>query len=375
MQEKSPILNRPLRVLHIISGDLWAGAESQAFTLLKHLHSSTTLHVVLMNDGELSRRLQSLDIPVTIISESEFSSIQILTKLIKIIRQFKPDVLHTHRQKENILGNAANLISSLPFGKRAASVRTSHGAPEFAPKGKQKIQVWLDNWVGKYLQQGVIAVSSELAIKLGKIFPSDKIHVIHNGVDTTELHAQKNVADFRMQDPKSLHIGIIGRIEPVKRIDIFIVMASLLLKDKTSSLSLKFHIIGDGSLRSAMEEKVSALDLSDYIHFHGHRTDMAACIYSLDAIVMCSDHEGTPMTALEALALGTPLIANSVGGLNEILEHLANFLVSPNIPDEYARKIHEALKENVAVSLDKKFTATANAQLTLSTYQNLSGRQ
>src|SRR4051812_9867197 len=328
MQEKSPILNRPLRILHIISGDLWAGAESQAFTLLKHLHRSTTLHVVLMNDGELSRRLQSLDIPVTIISESEFSSTQILTKLIKIIRQFKPNVLHTHRQKENILGNVANLISSLPFGKRAASVRTSHGAPEFAPKGKQKIQVWLDNWVGKYLQQGVIAVSNELAEKLSFIFPAEKIHVIHNGVDCDALKANATMADFRQNAPNHKHVGIIGRIEPVKRIDIFIEVANLLLKNKDAQLPLQFHVIGTGSLRSIMEEKANQLDIKEYVHFHGHREDMASCISSLDVIVMCSDHEGTPMTALEAVGLGARVVAHKTGGLIDILNGDDDLLVT-----------------------------------------------
>ena len=79
MREKSPILNRPLRVMHIISGDLWAGAESQAFTLLKHLNSSTTLHVVIMNDGELAHRLRQLHLPITLIPESTLNSLKLLS--------------------------------------------------------------------------------------------------------------------------------------------------------------------------------------------------------------------------------------------------------------------------------------------------------
>ncbi|RYY02691.1 MAG: glycosyltransferase [Gammaproteobacteria bacterium] len=372
MQEKSPILNRPLRILHIISGDLWAGAESQAFTLLKHLHRSTTLHVVLMNDGELSRRLQSLDIPVTIISESEFSSTQILTKLIKIIRQFKPNVLHTHRQKENILGNVANLISSLPFGKRAASVRTSHGAPEFAPKGKQKIQVWLDNWVGKYLQQAVIAVSADLAIKLKAIFPAEKIHIVHNGVDVNELRSTVAETDFRQREPNHIHIGIIGRIESVKRIDIFIEMASQLLNDPTIVNPLSFQIIGDGSLRLEMEKKVGDLGLGKSIFFLGHRADIAACISSLDSIVMCSDHEGTPMTALEALALGTPLIAHEVGGLIEILKDNSMLLVSDHSGAGYAATLRPITQgQKINVSLNAIFSAEQNKKNTLQLYKAL----
>jgi len=371
MREKLSILNRPLRVMHIISGDLWAGAESQAFTLLKHLHSHTSLHVVVMNDGELFRRLQGLNIPLTLIPESELSSFKILTRLITTIRTFKPDVLHTHRQKENILGNIANILASFPFKKRAPSIRTAHGAPEFLPLGKQKIQVCMDNWTGKYLQQAIIAVSEELASNLKNIFPTDKIHVIHNGVDPEDLQAQATTADFLKNAPDYKHVGIIGRIEPVKRIDIFIDMANLLMKDTALKQKLKFHIIGEGNLHAAMEEKMTRLELNDHIYFHGHRTDIASCIKSLDFIVMCSDHEGTPMTALESIALGTPLVAHRTGGLKEILAESMALLVEPNTPDRYANKIKELLLAPVSVHLDKKFIASENARRTLSTYERL----
>jgi glycosyltransferase involved in cell wall biosynthesis len=359
--------------MHIISGDLWAGAESQAFTLLKHLHTNVSLHVVIMNDGELFRRLEAVKIPVTLIPEIQLSSAQVLKRLIKIVHTFNPDVLHTHRQKENILGNLANLLAAIPFKKRAPSVRTAHGAPEFAPKGKQKIQVWLDNWVGKYLQQSVIAVSNELANKLGKIFSPDKIHVIHNGVDTAALHTEKKIADFRQQAPHSLHIGIIGRVEPVKRVDIFIDMANLLLKDNNPSRPMKFHIIGNGSLRSEMEEKINQLELGDQIHFHGHRTDMAACIASLDAIVMCSDHEGTPMTALEALALSTPLIAHKTGGLIDVLKDFPSLLVSNHSGEGYAEAVRNniLLESTFEIKLNPSYDAIKNKEDTLNLYKSL----
>ncbi len=367
-----PILNRPLRVMHIISGDLWAGAESQAFTLLKHLHRTTSLHVVIMNQGELLTRLEAEQIPVTLLRESELSSLRILIRLIRIIRTFNPDVLHTHRQKENILGSFANLFASLPFKKRAPSVRTAHGAPEFSPKGKQKIQVALNNWTGNYLQQAIIAVSSELAEKLKSLYSAHKIHVIPNGVDSEALRAQMTIADFRQQAPNHKHIGIIGRLEPVKRIDIFIEMANLLLKNNDLPQPLKFHIIGDGGLRIAMEEKVSQLGLNNEIRFHGHRGDMASCISSLDAIVMCSDHEGTPMTALEALALGTPLIAHKTGGLIDVLNNDSSHLVSNHSCEGYAAAVSAIIfKSNPEFIFNPVYKATQNKESTLSLYNSL----
>ncbi len=364
-----PILNRPLRVMHIISGDLWAGAEVQAFTLLQQLHAKVDLHVIIMNQGELSQRLQSLNIPVTLVLESQRNGLTIIRDMTHLMRQFKPDVLHTHRRKENIFGNIANCFAAIFMGKYTKSVRTSHGAPELAHIRKQRIQLWLDNWVGRYLQHAVIAVSDELAIKLTKIFSAKKIHVIRNGVDQATLLAQAHIADFRYSAPLHQHIGIVGRLEPVKRIDIFLDMAAIMVNQISSSHALKFHVIGDGKLRATMEKKAQQLGLSEHVIFHGHRQDIASCIKSLDVLVMCSDHEGTPMTALEAMALGTPLVAHNTGGLTDILQDYPELLVSSHLPESYAHKgLSLLLSDKMSVNLHPSYTAEKNMESTFNLY-------
>ena len=172
------IVNRRMKVMHIISGDLWAGAEVQAYTLLKELRTDCDLHVILMNSGELADRLRALAIPVTLLDESKMSPVKILLGMRKTMLSFRPDIIHTHRQKENILGAIANLLSVC-----AKSVRTSHGAPEFSAKGMRRLQPLLDQFIGNYLQHGIISVSEDLTKKLSRIFSSDKIYTIMNGVD------------------------------------------------------------------------------------------------------------------------------------------------------------------------------------------------
>jgi len=364
-------LTTRLRVMHIISGDLWAGAETQALTLLKHLHNTVSIHVVVMNNGELFKRLENLQIPVTLLPESELSTFYIFIKLTRLIRAFNPDLLHTHREKENILGSFANFLAALPLKKRARSVRTVHGAPEFLPKGKQKIQAALNNWTGRYLQEVIIAVSNELAEKLKLIYPAHKIRVIPNGVDRDELRAHASLADFRLLAPNHKHIGIIGRVERVKRIDIFIEMANMLLRNSGFAHSLKFHIIGDGGLRAIMEQTVKQLGLDDHIHFHGHRADIASCINSLDVIVMCSDHEGTPMVALEAMALGVPMVAHKTGGLSDILEEYPELLVCNHNAQSYAKLVLDAIERRPMVELNMRYISTANAHAINALYGHL----
>lgn len=365
------ILNRPLRVMHIISGDLWAGAEVQAYTLLKHLDPQVNLYVILMNEGELADRLKKIGITTRIINERQHSSLAIIGKIFKAIGQFKPDVIHTHRQKENILGSFANLLSVIQRGRLTPSVRTAHGAPEFNPKGKQKIQVWLDRWVGRWLQKKVIAVSQDLSKKLEGIFPAKQILVIQNGVDLESLSQQAATADFRINQPAKTHIGIIGRLEPVKRIDIFLEMAALLLNEHPR-FNWAFHVIGDGKLRKDLESQARQLGIAEDVLFHGHRNDIPSCIASLDAIIMCSDHEGTPMTALEALALGTPMIAHAVGGLKEIFMDYRQHLVSTQNPNAYADCLINLLSQNFgAASLPFTYTSTQNRDLTSQCYRQL----
>ena len=179
---------RPIRVLHIASGDLWAGAEVQLFTLAKALkdNTNTIVEIILLNHGMLEKKLLSSGINVIVLDESKLGGFAILWKLSRLINRIQPDVIHTHRIKENILGSvAARLNGNIP------TLRTSHGAPEHTPLWKhlpKRTIHWLDYICGRYLQQAIVAVSEDLAEKLRNRFPSNKIHVIKNGVDLLEIN-------------------------------------------------------------------------------------------------------------------------------------------------------------------------------------------
>src|SRR5690606_30766040 len=122
------------------------------------------------------------------------------------------------------------------------------------------------------------------------IFLDHKIHIIENGVDLESLQQAIPAKDIRATKPNAYHIGIVGRLEPVKRIDIFLRAARQLL-DRTTE-PVYFHIIGDGKLADTLKSLSNELNLSAFVKFHGHRTDPAQTIAALDLVVMCSDHEG-----------------------------------------------------------------------------------
>jgi L-malate glycosyltransferase len=370
---KPEILLPRLKVLHIISGDLWAGAEVQAYTLLTSLKDRCDLYVVLMNDGELAYKLKLANIATEIIDEQQTSGIGIIHKLTTLIKTLKPDLIHTHRQKENILTSIANLAANILPWRRIKSLRTTHGAPEHNTKGLKRIIIWLDNIAGKYAQDAIIAVSHDLARKLINTFPPRHIHIIENGIDSNTLNSLTPAPDIRAQAEDHIHIGIVGRLEPVKRVDLFIQTANQLLS-RNQQHKLMFHVIGDGKLKNDLMEMAQQLNLNEAIVFHGHRTDSTAAIAALDVVVMCSDHEGTPMTALETLALGKPLVAHSVGGLREILTDHPDLLVAHHTPEGYSRCLLQLFEHPIRTQLKRIYTSEENADRTLQLYRKLTNK-
>lgn len=362
-----------MKVLHVASGDLWGGAEAQVHTLCKYLARmpDTSVEVVLLNHGELEARLVAEGVQVNVLDETKLSSLEVLVRLRYLFKILKPNIIHTHRQKENILASFANL-----FSVKAACIRTQHGAPEFDyswTDWKKKVQVSVDRFCGGYLQKKVIAVSEELACKLQVDYPNRHVTVIKNGVDLETLEDIDADAPFALQYPNVKHIGIVGRLVPVKRVDIFLEMASELVKSEFIGRTLKFHVIGDGPLRFQLEERANQLGLSGSVAFHGHIKSVASYIKSLDVLVMCSDHEGLPMTLLEAMALGTPIVSCNAGAMREKLERNEGGMLSEeHEASSYASALHKLLSGNVIVLPTKAISALENTREVSSLYSEIS---
>jgi glycosyltransferase involved in cell wall biosynthesis len=377
-------MNEPeiIHVMHIASGDLWAGAEVQLFTLAKSQNDqqSMDVSVILLNHGMLEQRLRNSGVKVHVLDEKRLNGLQILSQLITTIHKNRPTLIHTHRLKENILGSMAALVNN-----KTPSLRTSHGAPEHRAIWynipKRAIQL-MDRFCGRYMQSKIIAVSADLADILRQSFPANKIQVIENGIDITSLPTDPKLsARSTRRDSNQVRIGIAGRLVPVKRVDLFIKTAHRLLTDKPD-LDLSFHIFGDGPLLNDLQSLNTELGTDTNVRFEGHKAQLAEELSDIDILLMTSDHEGLPMVLLEAMALKIPIIAHAVGGIPVLLDHGdCGLLVTDHSPAGYAAALGKLidsadwrarLSENAYNRVVDKYSAKNNAAEYELTYREIS---
>jgi glycosyltransferase involved in cell wall biosynthesis len=379
MNERKP-RNR-IRVCHIAHGDLWAGAEVQLASLLAALltDSRFELSAILLNDGKLGSEIRSLGIPLAILDERKHTALEIVRRMGAILRHEPPHIIHTHKYKDNILACSALIGRSHP-----SVVRTVHGITELlSGKAFAKMLFYglvdriLISWrVGK-----VIAVSSEIHSLLCRRYTSDKVIRIHNGINLHKISYKRDRYSVR----RSLGIagdecivGAVGRLTRVKGHD-ELLRAFRLLKE--SIVHSKCLIVGDGPLMSELTLLARTLGIANDVIFVGHRDDVYDLINCMDIFVLPSLHEGIPMVLLEALALGKPVIASSVGGVPEVVSHgKTGLLVKPGSAKELVQSMTLLIREKAygdvlskagqELVLDR-FSATQMANQTAAVYCSL----
>ena len=364
-----------ITVTQIISGDLWAGAEVQVYNLCKALHNSDEVAVtaVVFNPGILHDKLVELGIPVTLADESSTGPMGIAKAIASHCRSQGTDIVHTHGFKENVLGI---------FGKELArvrySVRTVHGNPEHKlswKKPHKRLVNRLDIWLGRTRQQAVIAVSSQLEEALQPLFPG-KVQKIFNFIDVQELRNRWLTKPERRSS--QIRLGIVGRLVPVKRVDLFLRTIHLLTQE---GINCRGIILGDGPLSDELKALAHSLGIEQLVEFRGFVNPVAKEMATLDALLMTSDHEGLPMVLLEALALGIPCIAHNTGGIPEVLDNgKCGYLVSSQCESAYANAVNGLLNGNQKAQkskngkalIDNRFSLTSNTPLYKNIYKNLS---
>lgn len=260
-----------------------------------------------------------------------------LWKILCLLRKFRPQVLHTHTSKAGFLGRVAGWIYRRCHWKGAWAPRplavfhTFHGyvlRGYFSPR-QESLFLFLERLLGGTANH-LITLSQTLKddlVRMG-IAPAGKIHVVPLGLELDRFLAVPQGVppasplrkELGLPDEVPL-VGIVGRLVPIKDHATFIEAAALLLRTGAGSRSGKAHfvVVGDGELRKELVEKSRALGIGAECHFLGWRHDLAFIYGSLDLVALTSLNEGTPVSLIEAMAAGRPIVSTAVGGIPDMV--------------------------------------------------------
>ncbi len=307
-----------IRVCHIASGDLWAGAEVQVSVLLGGLAATGEydLRAVILNEGELASRLRKAGAEVLILDESRLGFRDILRQADRWLESAQPEILHTHRIKENVLGALLKRR-----GRARRLVRTVHGLSEFS-RGLAGLKSRAYGYINRYASwryfDRVITVSDDIRHRLGDL---SSAATIHNAVDLPGEPDPAVKAEVRREfglPPDAPVIGSAGRMVPVKQYDMFLRAAAQISEKRADA---RFLLFGDGPELDDLKALANDLGLGDRVQFTGFRDDILRALQALDVLLMTSRHEGIPTVALEAMALQLPVVSTDVGGMREVVDH------------------------------------------------------
>ena len=282
------------------------------------------------------------------------------------MRRERPHIVHTHTGKAGLLGRTAARLSNVPI-----VIHTYHGHVFYGYYSPAKS--WLARRVEKVMARITdknIAISDEIKRDLLAygIANDEDIDVIPLGVDLDPFLVSGNSSgNFRSElglEPDTYLIGIVGRIVPIKNHRLFLDAAANVV---ASGISSHFAIVGDGEMRADIERYTHDLGLSDRVTFTGWRSDLPDIYTDLDALVISSDNEGTPVSVIEGMASGCAVVATRVGGLVDLLKHEeTGFLVDPQDAKQLSEGILRVLSDSdYAHRIGQAATAAVREQYAL----------
>jgi glycosyltransferase involved in cell wall biosynthesis len=299
-------------------------------------------------EGSMSFVAEQLDVPVVTVSElhRDISPVRdaIATiRLARMIRRERPDIVHTHTAKAGALGRLAALLAGP--AARPLIVHTFHGHVLRGYFGPLRARAFkLVETVLARRTDALVAVSPQVRddlVALG-VAPRKKFVVVRLGI---ELEARVSAdGDARARARRVLGVpadrflvGWIGRMTGVKRTgDVLLALRDL----RDLGIDANLCMVGDGPERDAVEEQAHRLGIARYCLYLGYQEDVAGWYAALDAVVLPSANEGTPVSAIEALAVGRPVVATRVGGVPDVVRDGENgFLVEVGDTEGLAERL------------------------------------
>jgi len=311
-----------LRVMHLLNSFQIGGAEAVALNLARAMNCRRFKPAAcsLTGPGPMADRFRGMGIDVCHLdgpAALDARRLGLLARLAGLLRRGRIDVLHCHNTLPIVYGALAGQLAGV-----GAVVGTRHSLSTTRRFSRR----WLLENAAAWLVSHYIAVSRtvlESATASGSI-ARRKASVIYNGVDIEKYVPESGTGK---EGYGTVVVGCVARLSHEK-CHSDLIDAVKLLVDQGRDVQLV--LVGDGSLRRQLEDQVSRLRLVEHVRFLGTRDDVAALLRTFDIFALASRFEGLPLTVLEAMATGLPVVVTRVGSLHEAVEEGRNGLIVPS---------------------------------------------
>ena len=318
-----------MKVLQIIPMFKLAGAETMCENLCYALRNQGCDIVAVSLYTEhtpITERLENAGIRVVYLNKKRGFDFSIFVKLYQLIKRERPEVVHTH------IYAARYALPVAAFCRTPQKVHTVHNIAQQEQATAGKI---VNKFMFKHCGVVPVALSEEVKKTVEDVYelPAKKIPVIFNGIDLSKCQVKKDYS--RKESFKILHIG---RFMDVKNHAMMLKSFALFVKQHPDA---KLQLLGDGELRKEMMQLTQELGIARSVEFVGLQSNVYPWLHDADIFILPSKFEGMPMTLIEAMGTGLPIIASSVGGVPDMLTDRNDaLLIKPEIESLYKKMEH-----------------------------------
>ena len=301
---------RRIKVLHLVTSLEVGGAQHGMLLGLPRFDSERYEHIVcsIMDRMQMAGQFRDAGIEVRSLGLSRKTDIGVVLPLRSLLKELRPDVLHTYLLHGNILGRVVGRLAGVPT--IIGSERTIGQARRWG-RLATRLTNPLSDAVEVNSEIGGKAIESDLGV------PSEKIEIVRSGLDLSAFSSASRRdelrSEFGVEDDKHL-IVYMGRLRTVKGVEYGIRAFASAVEQAPS---IRMVLAGEGDQRNYLDSLVSELGLNGHVRFLGVRNDVPDLLAAADSVLMPSLTEGFPRTAIEAMAASKPVIATKVGGTPE----------------------------------------------------------
>ncbi|MGY0616939.1 glycosyltransferase family 4 protein [Vibrio sp. FJH11] len=356
-----------LKVAHLQLLPLVTGVQRVTLDELERLNTDMfTPYIICKESGPLTVEAESKAITCLLSNNlvreiSPKRDLLAFWELYRLFRQHRFDVVHSHSSKTGVIGRLAAKLAGVPM-----VVHTVHGFAFPAAKNKiEKFIFFAMEWLGTKCSDKIVCLhDADRAIAKNQLGAKDyQLEVLANGVDTTKYAPATSEVKLAMRKELGIPedtviVGMVGRLWKQKNPQAFVDAALRLL---STNVNAHFVLVGDGELKTALEEQVNQAGFSDNIHFLGWRNDTPQLLKSFDIFVLPSLWEGMPLAILEAQSTGLPCVVSNIQGNNHLVtDGVDGFLFNLDKPEELDEKLKVLINEE---QLLIKFGASARSKI------------